>query len=288
MILPDFILTSRVNQHWQYSGMDSIKQCRDKKHFRSYPYTVEYKYNTRGFRDAEWPDTPEELQKSIWCIGDSFTVGLGQPYEHTWPQVLEKQAGVRTINISMDGASNNWIARRTEQILNKINPNMLVIHWSFLHRREKSFFETTRVKWREFYASVRDPQWPNCDFDSINELPSNILAEIIKIHQWTPATDEERKLFADPANSDYDDIVNTINCIKYVEKYSNNTKIVHSFIPEFAGKTNELFFEYIKKLDINYITEFKKLDLARDGFHYDIKTSEMFTKELVGRLLHKS
>ena len=61
MILPDFILHSRVNARWDYSGMDSIKDCFNKKHFKNYPHTVKYVYNSRGFRDAEWPESIEAV-----------------------------------------------------------------------------------------------------------------------------------------------------------------------------------------------------------------------------------
>ena len=73
MILPDLILTSRQNQVWAESGIDSLKNCVNKQHFKSYPHPVEYQYNSRGFRDDTWPSN---LEESIWCIGDSFTVGI--------------------------------------------------------------------------------------------------------------------------------------------------------------------------------------------------------------------
>ena len=136
MILPDFVLPSRVNQCWEYSGIDSRENCLDKNHFEQYPYPIIYKYNSRGFRDQEWPNSVDELKNAVWCIGDSFTVGLGSPLEHTWPWLLQKQTGRRVINISMDGASNNWIARRTALIQKEINPTNIVIMWSYLHRRE--------------------------------------------------------------------------------------------------------------------------------------------------------
>jgi hypothetical protein len=137
MILPNLVLPSRINQHWQFSGIDQIDRCLDKKHFLSYPHDITYIYNSRGFRDQEWPDIVQELRDAIWCIGDSFTVGLGSPLEHTWPVRLSKIANRRIINVSMDGASNEWIARATENIVQEIDPAKLVIMWSYTHRRER-------------------------------------------------------------------------------------------------------------------------------------------------------
>jgi hypothetical protein len=136
VILPDLFLQTTINQQWKTSGLDSFDKCLNKKHFLDYPHTVEYHYNSRGFRDAEWPNTIEELQNAIWCVGDSFTVGLGSPYEFTWPQVLAKVTGRRCINVSMDGASNAWISRRAQQIIKEVAPKQLVVLWSYTHRRE--------------------------------------------------------------------------------------------------------------------------------------------------------
>ena len=138
MILPNLVLPSRVNQRWKFSGLDHIDRCLDKKHFLSYPYNITYSYNSRGFRDQEWPESIQELKNAVWCIGDSFTVGLGSPMEHTWPVRLSKITNRRIINVSMDGASNEWIARITENIVQAIDPAQLVIMWSYTHRRESS------------------------------------------------------------------------------------------------------------------------------------------------------
>ena len=135
--LPDLVLYTRANQTWEFSGIDHIDQCRDRRHFLEYPYDITYKYNSRGFRDEEWPEYSNDLRNSIWCLGDSFTVGIGQPYSHIWPQVLSKTLNRRTINISMDGASNDWIFRRACQIQQEIAPEVMIVLWSYTGRREK-------------------------------------------------------------------------------------------------------------------------------------------------------
>jgi len=118
VILQDLVLQSRVNFKSDVSGLDSLELCLNKDHFRNYPHHVEYVHNSRGFRDNEWPESADELKNAIWCVGDSFTVGLGSPRQFTWPQVLAAVTGRRCINISMDGASNAWISRRAQQINN--------------------------------------------------------------------------------------------------------------------------------------------------------------------------
>ena len=67
MILPDIILHSRVNRRWTESGLDSLAQCANKQHFHNFSqqHDVNYVYNSRGFRDDEWPTTIKELKKCI-------------------------------------------------------------------------------------------------------------------------------------------------------------------------------------------------------------------------------
>ena len=68
-------------------------------------------------------------------MGDSFTVGLGQPFEETWPQVLGRKLGKRCINVGEDGGSNDRIQSRVNEIIKKHNPGLVVVMWSYLHRR---------------------------------------------------------------------------------------------------------------------------------------------------------
>lgn len=135
-MLEDLRLSTRADQTWHVGGIDDITRCLDRQHWQSYAHQVEYTFNSRGFRDEEWPTGVSHLRDAIWCVGDSFTVGVGQPYNHIWPQVLAKATRQRTINVSMDGASNDWIARRARQIIDQLAPRSMVVMWSYVHRRE--------------------------------------------------------------------------------------------------------------------------------------------------------
>lgn len=188
MILPDFLLFSRVNQQLKYSGIDSIEHCKNKEHFVSYTHPIDYVYNSRGFRDAEWPESTDELKRAIWCVGDSFTVGIGQPFAHTWTQVLSHQLGVRTINVSMDGASNDWIARKVQRIVEVIDPKNIVVLWSYTHRRES---ETVRLsdEARVIFSSKDTPleddqRWIKTS-EQIKQLKPNAVQATIPNFQGT-------------------------------------------------------------------------------------------------------
>jgi hypothetical protein len=156
LILPDFVMTERVNLRAEYSGMDHPDYCFDRDHFDQYPYKISYEYNSRGFRDAEWPT--RDLDQCIWCVGDSFTVGLGSPVEHTWPWLLQQQQGRRTVNVSLDGASNTWIARRATAILEHIQPAIMIIQWSYTNRRESQDTTLTDEQRRIWTTRAQDSE----------------------------------------------------------------------------------------------------------------------------------
>lgn len=196
MILPDFVIPSLTNQHVDYRGRDTIETCNDLKHFNSYPHKIEYFFNSRGFRDAEWPDSVEELQKCVWCIGDSATMGIGNPFNHAWPKILEERTGIRTIVVALEGGSNDWISRRCVTVLKEIKPQHLVIHWSFSHRREDSNISLSDEDRRLYFVNVSWKEDTKNMLDCILNVESNSAATQV-IHSVVPGFINEngRKLF---------------------------------------------------------------------------------------------
>jgi hypothetical protein len=305
--LPDFVLPTRAGAQWDHSGIDTKELCLNPQHFKQYPYSVQYTFNSRGFRDAEWPETMSELQAAIWCVGDSFTVGLGSAKEHVWPTRLQQHTGRRCINVSLDGASNDWIARKTCAILDTIVPDHIVIHWSYWHRREAPVEELleflAQQAWPDFYAAIKNPDWPLCStWDQVSSLPASIQQEI-KRH-WVEPTIEDEDLFffsnderrrsAAFVVDDQENFQHIKHCIDRVQAACTNTKIIHSFIPEFTNQ--DLYCKKSHSVDklthlvnavtagIDYVPYFAKLDLARDGHHYDVKTAEYFVQQLLVKL----
>ena len=248
MILPDFVLTTRANQLWDYHGLDTEEFCLSKSYFENYPHEVSYKYNSRGFRDEEWLEDIEKLKKCIWCFGDSFTVGMGCPYDSIWTKKLEKITGIRTINISMDGASNEWISRKVISIIKQISPKFVVIHWSYFDRRE-------------------DPDTSLIDEDRRISLLSN------KDYQ----SNKNIKVLSE-------NLKNTLRCIKKVESL-NHHKVIHSIINDeinsYPFPTRKTIHNSVESIAKHYIPFIDKVDYARDGHHYGIQTSELFVDKVV-------
>jgi len=187
MVLPSVVLSSRAGRsNMPFNGVDMLEHCLDKQHFRQYPYKVSYNFNSRGFRDTEWPMESNELQNAIWCLGDSFTVGIGQPFDHIWPQVLQYNVNKRTISVAMDGASNQWIARRAQQIAQQIQPANMVIMWSYFHRREHPDPALLDEDRRQHYCDDRTVSWQQDveNFANCLRLLENLDTNIV--HAFVP------------------------------------------------------------------------------------------------------
>lgn len=290
MILPDLFLPSRANQQWLHSGIDSPCDALDRQHFNNYPHPVTYQYNSRGFRDAEWPT---DLSGAIWCLGDSFTVGLGAPLDHTWPQVLQRKLGTRTINVSMDGASNQWIARKARAILSEFQSSVMIIQWSFTTRREEPVEDVVERRWQQFYNSVKDPSWPSVSYQQKHTLSQAIQQELNELHNYesykieSPG-DDERRIHV-TRESTQQDIEDTVQCIRSLQPWESSTTIIHSFIPKFIDANHVDYFFATIEPEINYcIRAFPVLDLSRDGYHYDLLTAQHFVADVIKLLNNRS
>ena len=297
MILPDLVIPSLINQSLLTNAIDSPEQCFDKKHYTSYPWKVSYNYNSRGFRDSEWPSSWAGMKNAVWCVGDSFTVGIGSAYEHTWPCVLQKATGQRTINISMTGASNNWISRRACQILKDIQPRLMIIHWSYDHRREiddHTVDHKINQRWRKFYTNCADNTWPGLNgmtvlptIDQFDNLPIKVQAELQYSHnfdfhkqQWQQFGNDEQRRIWQANSTDDENNHNLLACVDQVELCKHNCTVIHSLIPQYTSAENaDTSWTMLKPY--KFIPEFDILDLARDGKHYDVKTSEFFVQQII-------
>ena len=286
MILPDLALASRSNKEYTESGIDCFAECRDKLHFIRYPHQISYQYNSRGFRDSEWSDSIGELSNSIWCVGDSFTVGIGSALEHTWTNVLQEATGERCINVSMDGASNTWIARKANQIIEELHPTTLVIQWSYAHRDELPD-ATLSDESRRLHYLGRD------NFEVLPQLQrtAKCIASIVPyqtnvIHSFIPNWcemhgDEVRKSWGYFGGEKWP------SCPTTPEEFA---KIHPSVLQQFVEfNLLDMIVDYFASMKlmneimgrIVHVPEIKTLDLARDGFHYGPKTATKFVDDLI-------
>jgi hypothetical protein len=118
-------------------GHDSAKNCFDRKHYQNF-HPIHYQFNEIGFRTKSISNfTGHE----ILAVGDSFTLGLGVNPQDRWTDQLELLLGYPVLNFSLNGASNDWISRKINNLLQVFTPRCIIIHWTFSHRREKNLPE---------------------------------------------------------------------------------------------------------------------------------------------------
>jgi len=284
VILPSVGLPERANRRFQYSGIDSPEQCFNKQHFRTYPHNVDYQFNSRGFRDAEWLDDLSELSQCTWCVGDSFTVGIGQPYAHIWPQVLSKKSGIRTINVSMDGASNDWISRQCQHIMQAINPLRLVVMWSYTHRREHGDPARSDIDRRIFSSrDTQDQDWKHW-ISVMQQLTERARHHGCDLIQCT-------------IPDFHHDIINVWDGVKDDSwgECPRNRAEFEALPDRIAKELRDLhgcydrmrvFFarQESRHIDADIIHVSQRLDWARDHHHFDVMTSEWLVQRILAKI----
>jgi hypothetical protein len=147
----------------------------------------------------------------------------------------------------MNGASNDWIARRVQSIIDNFNPRIILIQWSYVHRRENT--DTT------------------------------LIDEDRKIHFIKAQGGRED--FADIQSLDKQ------NCIENILQISNqqDMQIVNSFIPKFSRHDDaEFIYNELTKHNVNFFPEQPQVDFARDSHHYDIQTATNYANLYVNNL----
>jgi hypothetical protein len=267
-----------ANQKLDYSGMDNIKECLDKKLFRQWPHPVNYNYNSRGFRDLEWP---QDLNSAVWCIGDSFTVGIGSCFEHTWPQLLSQHSQRRVINVSMDGASNEWIARQACDAYDLARPRNMVLMWSYLHRRENinrdqsdldrrlhSVRSTTPLDFENF-NSCRKRVHAHCASSNIIELVVPNFITTFDDAAWKRIRDPSWPQLLPPTLVEFQDLSTEI---------AAEMRTLHSIDID-----QLLEFYTILQQNPEYLADVIRveyLDRARDGHHFDKVTADWVAKQV--------
>jgi hypothetical protein len=186
-------------------------------YYQQYPDNIVYQFNDLGFRDV---NSSQYQGNEILALGDSFTLGIGVNVEQTWPYVLQNLLAYPVRNFSLNGASNDWMARKLKVLLNFFNPRLVVIHYSFSHRRERP-----HNNWQDHERTESEP----------------VYTQEQNISNWV---------------TNY----NIINNIK--------VPVIHSFITDW----DPMGVDY-KNMGQNLLAPMQKIDLARDGFHYGVKTN---------------
>lgn len=153
-------------------GLDSRDQCFNQRAFDQHS-PILYQFNQIGFRTHS---VDQFESNAILVLGDSFTLGLGNNVEDRFTNLLEQQLSHQVLNFSLNGASNDWISRKLQQLLLLFQPRAIVVHYTFSHRRERpqyDWHDDERTECEPFYSSEDNYQNWLTNFKTIRSLAGN-------------------------------------------------------------------------------------------------------------------
>ena len=133
MLIDDLQYFKRSSNYTnKYSGFDTPGFS--SPDFNEYPIQdFDYQFNSWGFRGPEYD---QYVGKAVnICLGDSFTVNVGGPVEHSWCSELAKHFDIPTLNLGMDGAGNDAIKLVYTRACKLFDVQDTFVMYSFLHRR---------------------------------------------------------------------------------------------------------------------------------------------------------
>ena len=272
------IIPQLANRQFDYTGMDSLNSCLDRELFTHWPHTIDYRYNSRGFRDQEWP---QDLQSAIWCLGDSFTAGIGSCFEHTWPQVLAQHSQRRVITVAMDGASNEWIARTACDVYDLAGPSDIVIMWSYLQRREHPDSNLSDSDRRLHAVRSNMAQ----DFENFRVCRK-------QVHTHCTGANLIELIIPNFAVSFDNNTWSKLRAPSWPQLLPSTLKLFKDLSPEIVAELRTLHGMDVDQLRELYtiqhqhpeylsgVTKVEYLDRARDGHHFDLVTAEWVAKQV--------
>lgn len=137
------------NQTLNWLGSDSKERWRnhildkDKNEFLIHhgwdsATSIEYRFNSHGFRCAEW----DNIQTHNFALGCSHTQGVGLPLKHTWPAQLSKLIKESVLNLGVGGGSLDTCFRILDHYLKHLKVKNI-----YLLRPEKYRFDFYQDSW---------------------------------------------------------------------------------------------------------------------------------------------
>ena len=115
-----YSLKGRINQTYKTCGSDNTGLCT-------------YSYNELGFRG----DSIYKKGFKVMSIGCSLTEGVGVNNNQTWPaQFCSHIPNSVNLNFGVSGRSNDYISRCLISHCDEIQPDLVLILYTFNHRRE--------------------------------------------------------------------------------------------------------------------------------------------------------
>lgn len=142
---------------------------------------VEYKFNSLGYR---CPEFTEAGDLSILALGCSYVFGYAMPQQLIFPEIIRQQLEQETKkkvilrNLSLGGASNDYIARLLQLGMPLLKPDLVLINFTFIARRE---FVAQDGSYYSFLPGV-EPTWSETFMATFKNLSALVNREADKLN----------------------------------------------------------------------------------------------------------
>lgn len=107
-------------EQWQNNMADPARRKVLEKYGWNNPEAITYKFNSHGFRCAEFNNDP-----ALVTIGCSFTGGLALPYDHIWPTLAADQLKLACVNLGVAGVGMDTCFRLLHFYIEKLNAKVV-------------------------------------------------------------------------------------------------------------------------------------------------------------------
>lgn len=269
-ILPEYY-SYRAKQTFSapYGLDDPAHSWRGADDWHAYPLKdFVYSFNSWAFRGkdyAQYKGKPVNI-----CLGDSFTLNVGGPIEHSWPSQLSENFDIPTLNFGIDGAGNDMIKLLYAYLIDYFDVQATFVMYSFFHRRYDNSSKSL------VYTGCLDDR-ENFSYFENNKL-TNVYYTFLPHWCWSSSEEDyissNYKSHLFPHNTHNLNFLNNNRSLFIsAEKYNN-----------FKGQDWPTYKEFINNSMLEdwayreiFVTQFNNLFhcVNRDGFHLDYAGNKM-------------
>ena len=127
----------------------------------------------------------EIKNSNIFCIGDSFTFGVGVDQQDTWPSLLSSKTNTSNTNIGSSGLSADGCFTNTEYVLNNFNPKTIICLLPTRFRKIYNFNFLEYVGYISIRISTKNIRMPKMMLEEVEKIKKNdLLDDSIAQNLW--------------------------------------------------------------------------------------------------------
>lgn len=251
---------------------------------------IEYKINSLGFRDNEYPFSKRTGTYRILCVGDSFTFGQGVKLEDTYSKVLEKtlqhkyKKDIEVINTSVCGYNTYDEYWYIKNKLLEFKPDMIILG---------------------FYIG-NDPEDPSIPFNTKMIVKQDAVSRKLPLVQFLKEKANCTQLqkedywtqysltIWDPNGPQWKRCAQALKNIKELTDHSN-IKLMVLIIPIMSPKPQDEIGHHkqlttlLDSLNVKYVDALKRLldtkreylHVSKEEFHPNPKMHEIYAEVIV-------